>query len=235
MQLTMRNLTMLLSVAESTILRWIKQRGLPAQQVGGHYRVHRAELLEWATANNVKVSLELFDSLNSGTESVPSLVEALAAGGIHYQLPDTTRDRALRALVSVLPLSDEVDRELLLCLFLAREASATTAIGDGIAIPHVRNPIVLHVARPTITLAYLTKPVDFGAMDGRPVNILFSIISPTNRTYLQLLSRLAFALHDARFREVIVRQSSRDEIMRELTRVEAGMDLAPSASGKAAT
>ena len=65
--------------------------------------------------------------------------------GSSIGVKNTDKERALAALVEVLPLPEEVDRELLLRLFLAREASASTAIGDGIAIPHVRNPIVLHV------------------------------------------------------------------------------------------
>jgi PTS system nitrogen regulatory IIA component len=233
-QLSIRDLTRLLNVAESTVSRWIRQRGLPAQQVGGQYRVNRAELLEWATANNVKVSLELFDNLDAGAEAVPTLREALEVGGIHYQLRDTSKDRALRALVEVLPLPDGLDRELLLRLFLAREASASTAIGHGIAIPHVRNPIVLHVARPAVTLAFLERPVDFGALDGKPVHVLFSLISPTTRTHLQLLSRLSFALHDEKFRETVVREAPREEILQEVHRVEAGMGAPGAEAGKAA-
>ena len=234
MQLSVRDLTRLLNVAEATVSRWIKQRGLPAQRVGGQYRVNRAELLEWATANQVRVSLDLFDHLEADAEAVPSLADALEIGGIHYALQDTNKNQALRALVQVLPLPDGVDRELLLCLFLAREASASTAIGDGIAIPHVRNPIVLHVARPAVTLAYLSQPVDFGALDGKPVHVLFSIISPTNRSHLQLLSRLSFALHDARLRETIVRQAPREEILQEVRRVEAGMGAPAAEVGKVA-
>lgn len=234
MQLSIRDLTKLLDVTESTVTRWIKQRGLPAQQIGGQYRVNRAELLEWATANQFRVSLELFDHLEADAETAPCLVEALEIGGIHYGLPDTDKDRALRALVQVLPLPDGVDRELLLRLFLAREASASTAIGNGIAIPHVRNPIVLHVSRPAITLAFLERPVDFGALDGLPVHVLFSIISPTNRSHLQLLSRLSFALHDGKFREAVVRQAPREEIVREVRRVEAGIGAPAAEVGKAA-
>src|SRR5439155_4449118 len=91
MQLSIRDLTRLLNVAESTVARWIKQRGLPAQQVGGQYRVNRGELLEWATANQVRVSLELFDHLEADPEAVPCLTEALEAGGIHYHLQDTSK------------------------------------------------------------------------------------------------------------------------------------------------
>jgi PTS system nitrogen regulatory IIA component len=231
MQLSIRDLTRLLDVTESTVTRWIKQRGLPAQLAGGQYRVNRAELLEWATENHVRVSLELFDHLEADAESVPSLADALMAGGIHYGLPDTNKDRALRALVQVLPLPEGLDRELLLRLFLAREASASTAFGNGIAIPHVRNPIVLRVAQPAVTLAFLEKPVDFGALDGKPVHVLFSIISPTNRSHLQLLSRLSFALLDASFREVVVGQAPREEILREMRRVEASMSK-PASAGK---
>jgi PTS system nitrogen regulatory IIA component len=234
MQLSIRDLTKLLDVTEATVTRWIKQRALPAQQVGGQYRVNRAELLEWATANQVRVSLELFDHLEADAESVPSLAEALESGGIHYGLQDTNKDRALRALVQVLPLPEGVDRELLLRLFLAREASASTAIGDGIAIPHVRNPIVLHVSSPLVTLAFLERPVEFGALDGKPVHVLFSIISPTNRSHLQLLSRLSFALHDGGLREAVVRQAPREELLREIRRVEAGMGAPAAGAGKEA-
>jgi PTS system nitrogen regulatory IIA component len=234
MQLSIRDLTKLLNVAEGTISRWIKQRGLPAQQVGGQYRVNRAELLEWATANQVRVSLELFDHLETDAETVPSLAEALENGGIHYGLQDTNKEQALRALVQILPLPEGVDRELLLRLFLAREASASTAIGDGIAIPHVRNPIVLHVARPAVTLAFLAQPVDFGALDGKPVQVLFSIVSPTNRGHLQLLSRLSFALHDAKLRKTVVNNGSREAILQEVRRVETGLGAPAGEKRKAA-
>lgn len=223
MHLTIRDLTQLLDVSESTVNQWIKQRGLPAQQVAGRYHVHRSELLQWATANSLKVSSALFDHWEKQGEAAPSLTEALRIGGIHYQLPSSSQDEALRALVQVLPVPADVDRELLLQLFLAREASASTAIGDGIAIPHVRNPIVLHVSGPAVTLAFLAHPVDFGALDGRPVQALFAIISPTARSHLQLLSRLSFVLHDVSFRETVIRQAPCEEILGELRRIESRM------------
>jgi PTS system nitrogen regulatory IIA component len=234
MQLTVREVGTFLNVSEGTVLRWIKQRGLPSQHVGGQFRFNRAELLEWATAQKLKVSLQLFDNLEHEAEPIPQLSEALQAGGIFYGLRDTSKDLALRALVEVLPLPEGTDREMLLCLFLAREASASTAIGEGIALPHVRNPIVLQVTRPSITLAYLEKPVDFGALDGKPVHVLFSLISPTTRCHLQLLARLSFALHDAPFKEVIMRPGTPEDIVREAVRIEASLAKPDAEVGKAA-
>ncbi|MFO0965344.1 MAG: PTS sugar transporter subunit IIA [Gemmataceae bacterium] len=230
MQLTVREVGKFLNVSEATVTRWIKQRGLPAQYVAGQYRFHRAELLEWATANQIKVAPELFDHPDTDDEPASSLAAALEAGGIFYGLKDTDKDRALRALIDVLPLPDGIDREFLLRLFQAREAAASTAIGDGVALPHVRNPIVLHVDRPSVTLAFLERPVDFGALDGKPVQVLFSLICPTTRSHLQMLARLSFAMHDPRFKDVVLRQARPDEILGEARRLDAA--LAPTA-GKA--
>src|SRR5947208_9518994 len=101
MQLTVREVGRFLNVSEATVTRWIKQRGLPAQHVGGQFRFNRAELLEWATANQIKVSVAMFDHLETEDEPAPNLAEALEAGGIFYQLSDTNKERALRALVQV--------------------------------------------------------------------------------------------------------------------------------------
>lgn len=223
MQLTVREVGRFLNVSEPTVTRWIKQRGLPGRRVGGRYRFNRAEVLEWATANQVRVAAELFDHEQAEGDSVLSLVAALEGGGIVSKLQAADKQSAVRALVQALPLPEGVDREMLLRLFLAREALASTAVGNGIALPHVRNPIVLHVTRPLITLCFLESPVDFGALDGTPVDTLFSLISPTAQGHLQLLSRLSYALHDAALKKVLARHGAREEILQELRRIEADL------------
>ena len=232
MQLTVRDVAGLLNVSEKTIYRWIKDKTIPAYRIHEQYRFHRAELLEWATSRKIGVSADIFQEVGEASGQVPSLAEALLAGGIVYRLFGTNTESVLRAAVDAMRLPEEVDREQLLRFLVAREALASTGIGDGIAIPHVRNPIVLHVARPTVTLCFLERPVDFGSLDRQPVHCLFTLISPTVRTHLHLLSRLAFTLRDPGFRDVIKRQALRDEIMAELHRVEAGLARAGSVPGK---
>ena len=126
-------------------------------------------------------------------------------------------------MVEVLPLPNGMDRELLLRLFLAREASASTAIGDGIALPHVRNPIVLHVPQPMASLCFLERPVDFGALDGKPVHILFAVISPTTREHLQLLARIIHGLHDGEFRSAVMSHAPAEAILRVARRLDAAL------------
>jgi PTS system nitrogen regulatory IIA component len=90
---------------------------------------------------------------------------------------------------------------------------ASTGMGEGVAIPHVRNPIVLSVNHPAICLCFLEKPVEFGAIDDQPVHTLFTLVTPTVKVHLYLLSRLASALLEPRFKAALIRQASREEIL----------------------
>lgn len=232
MQLGVRDVSKLLNVSEKTVYRWINQGVLPAYRVNEQYRFNRAELLEWATSRKMNVAAELFDEPESSTVPVPGLAEALQTGGIVYRLSGADKEAVLRAVVEHMRLPDEVDRDFLLRVLLAREALQSTGIGDGIAIPHVRNPIVLHVPRPMITLCFLERPVEFGALDGKPVHVLFSLISPTVRAHLQMLSRLSFGLHDAEFKKAIGRQASRDDILGHARRVDAAVERRGDGTGR---
>ncbi len=223
MQLTVQNVAELLNVSEKTVYRWIADNGLPGYRVSGQYRFNRAELLEWATSKRIQVSPQIFQEPESGGAQLGSITDALQAGGIHYRVGGTDKESALRCVVETLPLPGEVDRTFLLQVLLAREALASTGIGDGVAIPHVRNPIVLHVPRPMVSLSFLEKPVEFGAIDGQPVFALFTLISPYVRAHLHLLSRLAYVLRDMGVKTALKRQALREEILSEARRVEEGL------------
>lgn len=226
MQLSVRDSARLLNVSEKTICRWVKQGNLPAHWVNEQYRFHREELLEWATAQGINVSAEIFQETEAAAS--PGLAEALRAGGIHRHVGGTDKPSVLRAVVDAMPLPDEVDRQFLLQVLLARESLGSTALGDGIAVPHVRNPIVMHIPRPMITLCFLDHAIDFDAVDGKPVHTLFTIVSPTIRAHLHLLSRLGFALRQPPFARVIAEHGPSDAILAASEAVDGAIPRAPT-------
>jgi nitrogen PTS system EIIA component len=220
MNLSVRDAATLLNVSEKTIYRWIKQQAVPAYRVQEQYRFTRAELLEWATSRRLNVSSEILLEPETEGQPIPSLVAALEVGGVFYRVSGTDKEGALREVVQLLRLPEEVDRDFLLRALLAREAITPTAVGGGIAIPHVRNPVVLHVGRPSVALCFLEQPIDFGAWDGKPVGTLFTIISPTTRAHLHLMAKLSFVLRAAGVRNAIRRQESRQDILHQIGRAE---------------
>lgn len=209
-----------LNVDEKTILRWIKKDKLPAELMRGDYRINPVDLLEWATARGIKVNPALYKMPDAENRPLPTLYQALTAGGIHRRFPGAVTEEVLRNAVAILDLPAEIDPDFILQVLLAREAMGTTAVGDGIAIPHVRNPILVQLPVPKVALCFLAQPVDFGALDGKPVETLFTIITPTIRMHLHLLSRLAFCLRDPRIREILGRQGSDEEIMAAFLEIE---------------
>jgi PTS system nitrogen regulatory IIA component len=213
MKLLVKDAARLLNVSEKTIYRWIKQGSIPAYRLNDQYRFNRAELLEWATSRRISISPEIFREEESEAEPPADFVAALRAGGIYYRIGGDDKPGVLRQVVETMRLPAEVDRDFLYEVLLAREALGSTAIGDGIAVPHVRNPVILHLERPMVTLCFLERPVDFGALDGRPVGTLFTLISPTVRAHLHLLSRLSFTLRDPRFKKAVLGPAAREEIL----------------------
>jgi PTS system nitrogen regulatory IIA component len=234
MQLTVREVARLLSVSEKQVYRWMEKEELPVHKTGGLCRFNRTELLEWATTRNIKISPEIFQLPDENGERLPALSEALRTGGIHYGIPGADKALILKEIVKKLPLTKNAERELLLGALLAREALGTTALGGGIAIPHVRNPIVASVKNPAILLCFLEKPVDFGALDGEPVRVLFTMVSPTVRVHLHLLSKLAFMLGKTKLREVLERTGKPEEIMAVVEAEEAKISR-PSIGKEAAS
>jgi len=231
MQISVKDAARILNVSEKTIYRWIKQQVVPFYQINEQYRFNRSELLDWATSRRIQISPEIFQETEQSKIPLPSLSDTLKSGGISYRIGGKDKPSVLRCIVDVLNLPEEVDREFLYQVLMARETLGSTGIGEGIAIPHVRNPVVLHVSRPSMTLCFLDNPIDFGAIDGQPVSTLFTLISPTVRAHLHMLSRLSFVLQNQDFKAAMKRQAPREELMDALSRAEAAIPICNNAQG----
>jgi PTS system nitrogen regulatory IIA component len=212
MQLTLRQATSYLNVDEATLRGWIKKRGLPVHKVNERMYLNPVELWQWCMENGVVVSRRLLDDAKQAVDEVPPLSMLLDTGGIHNDVGGADKAGALRELVGRLPLPQDFDRDFLVTVLEAREAMGSTGIGDGIAIPHARNPILLHVDQPLVALCLLRHPVDFDAVDGVPVHALFVVISPSIPVHLKILARLGLVLRDAALRRLLGERAPADQI-----------------------
>jgi PTS system nitrogen regulatory IIA component len=221
MQLTLRQAASYLNVPEAQVRRWISNSDLPVHRVNERLHCNALELWEWAVEHGVPVSERLLEQARRVPDKVAPISALLAAGGIHRDLDGANKADVLRALVGALPLPPEVDREFLVSVLEAREALGSTGIGDGIAIPHVRNPILLHVTQPFVALALLRRPVDFEALDGQPVNALFLVVSPTVPAHLRILAQLGALLRDPDLRDLLRSNAPNAAITERIAALEA--------------
>jgi PTS system nitrogen regulatory IIA component len=221
MHLTVRQAATYFGVDESVVRRWIAERDLPVHRVSERLHLNAIELWEWAVERGIPVSRSLLDQARKAPARVPSLSQLLESGGLHRDIEGGDKRAVLAQLVQRLPLPPDVDRDHLLAILEAREAMGSTGIGDGVAIPHVRNPILLHVNRPLVSLFLLSQAVDFDSIDHQPVHAVFVVISSTIPVHLRILAQLGFALRDAALRDLLRTRAPSDRILsrvRELDR-----------------
>jgi PTS system nitrogen regulatory IIA component len=222
MDLSVREVARLLDVTEDTVYRWVKAGTLPAYRVGENYRFNRVELQEWAVAHHHRVAPELI-----ATRALPSLVAAIERGGVYYKVPGARREDVLDAIAKLPGIPDGVDRNMLYELLVAREQLAPTGLGDGIAIPHPRDPLVVRLDEPRVLLGFLGQAVDFHAVDGQPVRVVFVVLSPTVKRHLEILARLAYALHDPTFKELLRITAPQDALIERLRAIESASPQTP--------
>ncbi|MFH0257463.1 PTS IIA-like nitrogen regulatory protein PtsN [Vibrio rumoiensis] len=107
----------------------------------------------------------------------------------------TSKKRALEIISEIAAQHSGLDSNRLFECMLSREKVGTTGIGNGIAIPHGR---MLDSDQAIAVLLQCEQPVDFDAIDSRPVDILFALLVPDEqcKTHLTTLSLMAEKLND---------------------------------------
>ena len=217
--LDLEGVAQLLQVSERTILRWIKDFGMPCEGEGADLRFDRIAVIEWADQHSFRLASAVPGEQDDG--QLPSLAECIARGGVHYDVPGLDVDEALAAVASRLDLPELVDRDFFHQVLLAREDLGSTGIGEGFAAPHVRAPLVLHIERPVVGLFFLERPIDWSAIDGKPVETLFVVVSPAVRPHLHLLKQVAHAVRDDSTRHCLLERQPEAAVLSAFGRLEA--------------
>lgn len=215
MDLSLRDAAKMLSVSESKISRWIKDESLPAFMINGRYRFNRVDLLEWANHRKIPAAV-LYQPLEGRGTSFQ--LAALLEGNIHYDVPGGDKKEVMAAIAERLPLASPREKALAAQALWDREAKGATII-DGIAIPHARSPLIFSVDRPIVTLCFLKNAVSFKEPDDAPVQVVWTLVSPTIRAHLAILAKVAAALHDAEFRQWLGKPAPASELIACLRRL----------------
>lgn len=143
----------------------------------------------------------------------------------HIKVPLAAKDKkaAIAELVQVLADAHELkDASILLNSVLEREATRTTGIGNGLAIPHGKCTGVDHLV---IAIGKPETPIDFESIDGRPVNLIVLLASPPDQTgpHIQALARISRLMTVDGFRQAMRSATSAQQIFDAVVSQEAAM------------
>ena len=104
-------------------------------------------------------------------------------------------------------------------LVLKREEEGSTGVGEGIAIPHGKGDCV---TEPGLVAMVVPNGVEYDALDGKPVNLLFMIAAPntSDNVHLDVLSRLSTMLMDTEFKNKLISAKSKEEFLNIINETE---------------
>ena len=199
MKLPIKTVALGLNLPVSTIERWIRQGRIPIQRSGTDVVFSHAALEKWAATHNLPFSLNGAQADDRPPEALDSLVSAMQRGTVCHRIAGKDAASVLRSAVDGIGFLPKDSREELYEKLIDREKLASTGIGNGIAIPHPRDPLSRPPEMPVITTCFLENPVNFNAIDDQPVSVFFLMISPTVKHHLHLLSRLSYCIRDEAF------------------------------------
>ncbi len=147
------------------------------------------------------------------------VLAAMDPGVVIPSLRATTRKQAILELSIRLSQQTGLDSRLISDALMAREQHDSTGIGRGVAIPHAR---IAGLEKSVAAFARLNQPIDFDAIDGQPVDLIFVLLAPDNQRndHLTDLARITRFLRDPAMGEKLRGAQGHDALMAVL--LEAG-------------
>ncbi len=124
-------------------------------------------------------------------------------GGVFKDVEGTTPQEIYEKISKMLVLPDSMTSEEVYNALCAREQILSTAVGNGIALPHARSPIMKADGDQRICVVYLKEPIDMKAPDEKKVNVMFILLTSNPQTHLKVLSTLVGLFRKNSFRKLL--------------------------------
>lgn len=133
-------------------------------------------------------------------------------GGIFADVEATTPREVYEYISKRIDLPEGLTPEQLEEALYARETVLSTAVGNGIALPHARTPIMKSEEDQRIIIVYLKNPIEMNAPDERSVSTMFILLSSNSQSHLKILSYLANLFRNMRFRRALEARAGESEL-----------------------
>lgn len=207
MDLKIKDVAELLNVSETTVRRWLIDRKIPAYRLNRQYRFSRIEIENWMMKRKLQFTEESQEHRNDEVQIYPqseqgkstlsgsgaqqfSLYRAINKGGVYDNIAGDNKETIIRNTMDVIANELLLDPEVASELLIDREKLMPTSLNHGIAVPHARECLT-KVPFDLVAIVFPKKPIEYGALDGKPVDILFFLFASGDKIHLHLLAKIA--------------------------------------------
>jgi len=215
---------------DARVVKRLADRGkLPGHKIGGEWRFNRAQVTEWLQQEMHTLGEERLIALERGIRTSSGLstetdeltvTDMIGLEGIEPALPARTKASVLRELVNLADRTGLLyDREGLLAALEQREEMCSTALPNGVALPHPRQPMPYVSAEPLICVARVPKGIGFGSTSRELTRLFFLICCHQDHHHLRVLARLVRLLVPENV-AVLLEAETREEMLQILIEAE---------------
>lgn len=246
MDLKIKDVAELLNVSETTIRRWLADGKIPAYRIHHQYRFNRLEIENWVMSHKLgksghdalsfaetpKVHIEtnkLKHAYPSGGNKQFSLFRAIHKGDVLHNVPGNTKEEVIRAAMKWIASGLDLDAEVISELLLDRETLQSTALNNGIAIPHTRD-FLLDAHLDMVPVIFPEKPIPYDALDGKPVHTLFFLFASDDKRHLHLLAKIAHLSSCLKTVELLSKKPTKETLLEYVKEWESNIQQTKSLS-----
>lgn len=217
MDLTIKDISVLLLKPEKEIQALIKKKEIPAQTINDKLLFNKQQIIEWALSRNIPINISNHEKMSE--YHVETLNTILEESSFFYNC-DLSEKTYIEQMVNLLDLEKNVDKGIIVQLLKNREELMSTAIGNGISLPHPRIPLMVGKNKPLINFFFPKESLDLKSLDGKPVHTIILMISQTIKQHLSMLAHLSFLLSQEAFRFALANRLNYKEIIDIISHIE---------------
>lgn len=144
------------------------------------------------------------------------VVKLIQKGGIFFEVEGKNPKEIYKKITKLMALPDYITPDFLFSSLCEREKLISTAVGNGIALPHCRNPIVKNEDDEQVCMISLKNPVQMQSPDQIPVSTMFLILSHDQKNHLEILSQLFELLKNTDVKMLFSQEFHKNKILEEL-------------------
>jgi len=219
--MTLSEVATYLKLSDKTVQKMVKAREIPCARVGNQWRFMKTMLDDWLLSRmEVVPQNDLSRIIEREADLVP-LSRLTGNSLINLNLRAENPREVLEALAAKAAEAGYVNNiDSLVKGLLKREKMISTAVGEGIAIPHLRTPDARLVEGPALVIGLVRDGVDFGASDGSRTRLFFLLLSDSEVVHLRIMAKLARLLRIPGVSEELMQAGTGENIMEILIKNE---------------
>lgn len=152
-------------------------------------------------------------------KKLSDIIAKIERGGVFYHVQGTKISEILKNIAFTINLPENLKPEDLAASMIEREEVMTTAIGDGISLPHPRNTLISDVNDERIAVCYLEEPIPLDAPDAKFVYVMFVVLSSSLGNHLQILSQLTYLFQQKEIQEILKEKPDMENLISAIRKV----------------